>query len=267
MRSPSDVEQYLFDLRGYTVLRNALLPEHVAAIREWVENLPELTAGQWLGCVEVHSYREIDGMNLQHIFEAGEIFASLIDHPAWIDLVRHYLGPTARPSLHEMFLNLRGPGGYIGVHSGGGNINGRISAGIDRGQWCVQYMTLMLALDDVDSGDGATVIVPGSHKSALMHPRQSGGGGISSVAGGSVEGAEEIHLNAGDGLLFNDALLHGSAQRTNPGLRRMIVSRYLPHEYNNRWGYVPSEALLRRLTVEQREIVQPTPPRRAPEER
>ena len=32
-------------------------------------------------------------MNLQNIIEGGEIFERLIDHPAWIDLVRHYIGP------------------------------------------------------------------------------------------------------------------------------------------------------------------------------
>lgn len=261
MTTPKNIEEYLFDLRGYMILRDALPADHVASINRWIDQLPELESGQWMGGVEVHSYRGIDGMNLQHLFEAGDEFSSLIDHPAWIDRIRYYLGPTAQPSLHEMFLNLRGPGGYIGVHSGGGCINGRISAGIDRGQWCVQYMTLMVPLANIGSGDGATTIVPGSHKSAFLHPQQRPEGGISSAAGNQVAGAEEIHLQAGDALMFNDALLHGSAERCHPGHRRMIVFRYLPGEYASRWGYVPSKPLLDRLTDEQRNIVQPIPPR------
>jgi hypothetical protein len=74
------------------------------------------------------SSREIDdGYNLQHIYEAGPVFESLLNHPSWWGWVQHFLG-EAEPFMHEMFLNVRGRGGYIGVHSGGPNL-GR--------SWCV----------------------------------------------------------------------------------------------------------------------------------
>ncbi len=263
MSRPTPIEEYLFDLRGYTIVPGALDADHVADINGWTEGLPALKAGQRYAGMEVHTYRGADGMNLQNVCEGGPMFERLIDHPAWIDLVRHYLGVHA-PFIHEMFLNVRDKGGYIGIHGGGAIVDGRVKGGIIDGQWCVQYMTVILALRDVGPGDGATVIVPGSHKSALRHPRQKTSGGISEAFGEAVEGAVEVHLKAGDALIFNDSLLHGSSTRANEGERRTIVMRYLPDSYAHRHGYEPSPQLLARLSEQKRKIVQPREPRRTP---
>lgn len=56
--------------------------------------------------------------------------------------------------------------------------------------------------------------------------------------GGKVEGAQEMHLKAGQALLFQDSLVHGAAARLNPnGWRRTLCFRYLPQEYStDRFG-------------------------------
>ncbi len=73
----------------------------------------------------------------------------------------------------------------------------------------------------------------------------------------NVEGAIEVHLNAGDVILFVDAICHGSAARVNPGERRIAVYRYGPSWGNFRHPYAPSPEFLERLTPERRKIVQP----------
>jgi ectoine hydroxylase-related dioxygenase (phytanoyl-CoA dioxygenase family) len=80
------------------------------------------------------------------------------------------------------------------------------------------------------------------------------------AAGNSVDGIEgaiEVHLNKGDALVFVDAIMHGSARRTNPGQRRIAVYRYGPSWGGFRHGYTPSPELLARLTPERRQIVAP----------
>lgn len=72
-----------------------------------------------------------------------------------------------------------------------------------------------------------------------------------------VKGAIEVHLQAGDALLFVDALMHGSARRINDGQRRICVYRYGPSWANFRHDFTPSEALLERLTEQRRKIVFP----------
>ena len=151
--------------------------------------------------------------------KGATVFEQLIDHPAWVELVRHFIGPRHRPYIHESFLNIRGTGGYIGVHSGGHVVDSRKRKGRDQGQWCCSYLSLLVALTDVGPGDGGTVVVPGSHNSDFPHPHQDSRAGISRGPGELVEGAIEVYLKAGDALLINDFLCHGSAERTNPGER------------------------------------------------
>jgi ectoine hydroxylase-related dioxygenase (phytanoyl-CoA dioxygenase family) len=77
----------------------------------------------------------------------------------------------------------------------------------------------------------------------------------------AMEGAVEVSLNAGDAIMFVDALSHGASSRTNPGERRVIVYRYGPTWGFTRYGYVYSQELLDRLTPGRRKILQPIPPR------
>lgn len=260
-------DEYFFDLNGYTVIPQALDHDHVVSINAWIDALPPLKTGEWFGKVYVQSYGDIDGINLQDIIEAGEIFERLIDHPAWNDHVRHYLGPSTKPYIYEIFINVRESGGYIGVHSGGHNVDHYQRSGRRNGQWVCPMLSVLAPLTDVQSGDGATVVIPGSHKSDFPHPGQDSNGTISTRSGEQLEGAVEIHLKAGDALLFNDALCHGSALRLNPGQRRMIAIRYVPAMHAHRFGYEPSAELVARMSPERLAIVQPVKPRRRPDGR
>ena len=98
-----------------------------------------------------------------------------------------------------------------------------------------------------------------------------------------VDGAEEMHLKAGDALFalngvgpllslalsdnpslehrfFQDSILHGSAARTNPGYRKTLCFRYNPAETTNfRHAHTPSDALMSRLTPRQRQCLTELP--------
>ena len=122
-----------------------------------------------------------------------------------------------------------------------------------------------MALTDIGPGDGATMVIPASHKSNFTHPEfgaHTMKTGEARSADG-LEGAIEVHLKAGDALLFVDAIAHGSARRVNPGERRIAVYRYGPSWGNFRHPYQPTPELLQRLTPRQRKVVcpQPTLPR------
>lgn len=75
-----------------------------------------------------------------------------------------------------------------------------------------------------------------------------------------LPGVVEVHLNAGDALLFCDGLSHGGSSRTNPGERRVVIYRYGPSWGSTRHGYRYPDALLDRLTPDRRAILQPVPP-------
>ena len=124
------------------------------------------------------------------------------------------------------------------------------------GEWMVGQINCITALEDIGLGDGPTTLIPGSHKASIPHPKLNGE--LSRVyrsdeAAGIAVGMRELYLEAGDVLLFTDTITHGSAARSNDGYRRMLLYRYSP-----RW--IPE--LLKRLTAERRQIVDPIPLRR-----
>ncbi|HVF11080.1 MAG TPA: phytanoyl-CoA dioxygenase family protein [Abditibacteriaceae bacterium] len=256
---PTPLEDYLFDLRGFLILREALAPDEVAKLNDHIDAVPTLERGQWHGAVHRQDQPESSGINLHQVYEAGVPFEALIDHPSWISHVTRYVGGDDGLFIDENFVNLRGIGTAIQLHSGAHKRRIRTQFRFHNNEFRCGQINVLMALSDIGSGDGATMVIPGSHKSNLMHPQyQPGYGGDTSVDG--VEGAIEVHLKSGDAIVFVDALSHGSAQRVNPGQRRIAIYRYGPHWGNTRYGYLPSRELLERLTPERRNIVQPIPP-------
>ncbi len=260
-----DRDVYFFDLQGYLLLEEALVPEDVSALNACIDSVLPLEPGEWRGYVHAHDYGTNDGLNLQQIYEAGEPFERLIDHPSWIDRAKYFVGGEGTFDWHhgplfidENFANIRGPGQAIGLHNSGHLGVSRCQFRVVNGKFHCNQINILVALTEIGPGDGATMLVPGSHKSNFAHPdfdefKMSAEGASMDF----MEGAREIHMKAGDALLFVDACSHGSAKRVNPGQRRVVVYRYGPSWGNFRHPYQPSPHLLARLTKERREIVWP----------
>ena len=265
----TDMERYLFDLNGYLVLEGALSAEEVAACNEVLDELQDCGPGEWRGHVQGHNFTGAhEGLNLQQIYEAGPAFERLIDHPSWYGKVLHFLGTDAPtfdshhgPAfIDENFASIRGPGQAIGLHSGGHERVTRCQFRYHDGRFHCGQVNILMAFNTVGPGDGATMVIPGSHKSNVAHPefgRAAMTDSATSVDG--ITGAVEVHLAPGDAILFVDAIMHGSARRTNPGQRRIAVYRYGPSWGFFRHPYRPSAALLERLTPRRRAVVMPHP--------
>lgn len=263
-RQPSPLDDFLFDLRGYLILKQAVEPELVDDLNRAIDELPPLEFEQWYGNAQRRDYTSTTGLELHNCVEAGEPFERLIDHPGWINLVRHFAGEEQSyvegVFIDECILSVRESGGHHPVHSGGykGALRGayHYKDGVFR---CGQA-NIILALTDVGPGDGATMVIPGSHKSNFPHPLA--GDYAKGDRMDMLEGAIEVHLAKGDALLFVDGLMHGGSSRTNPGQRRVVIYRYGPLWASTRFGYEYSQELLDRLTPERRKILQPVPPLR-----
>lgn len=270
----SAMERYLFDLNGYLIIKNALNADELAAMNatyDQVEEHAKTNEGRsWFGNVLINNSGAQEGIGMQQLYEAGPVWEKLIDHPSWFEKVKHFIG-TDDPEnfdghhgpafIDECFGTIRNAGDAQRLHSGGHVGTIRTQFRYHAGKFHCGQVNILMALTDIGPGDGATMVVPGSHKSNIPHPQtvpvEQRKGDRSSMDG--VEGAIEAHLEAGDALLFVDAIAHGSARRTNPGQRRVCVYRYGPS-----WGYFrlpvrPSADLLERLTEQQRKIVMPHP--------
>lgn len=261
-----DALDFSFDLNGYLLLRNAIEPELLAELNTAFDRFPDLASGEWWGNVQRLDNAGHAGVELQNIVEAGAPFEALIDHPAWIARVARYCGEQGTYVeglfIDECFASVRRTGGFFPLHSGGQDGVVRNQFRYVNGQFRCAQVNILLALTDIGPGDGATRVLPGSHKSNIAHPifarsfderREE--------EDEAVEGAIEVQLQAGDALLFVDAIAHGAARRTNPGDRRVVIYRYGPSWGTTRHGFRYSDELLARLTPARRRILQPIPPR------
>jgi ectoine hydroxylase-related dioxygenase (phytanoyl-CoA dioxygenase family) len=259
---------YLFDLQGYLIIDQALSASQLQRIHAWIDRQVELPMGSWIGNIETHTYSGSEGVNYQNIIEGGEVFEELLDCPRWMGDIRRWIeNDYNQVTINEAFLNVRGAGGFIGIHSGGHVPAYPMSTRHHAGKWMVGQVNVLMALEDIGPGDGGTVIIPASHKSHLIHPELSDAP-VSTYrddrAAAGALGSIEVHLKAGQAVLFTDGLCHGSAQRTNPGMRKVMIYRYTPHAFVPRYNYLPSPELLARLTPPRRALVQGIPPRMAP---
>ncbi len=263
LRQPTQLEDFMFDLQGFIVLRDAVNVEHLDRLNAVVDEFPSLEYGEWLGYSQRRDYTKDTGLEVHQCVELGEPFEELIDHPSWINHLRRYCGEeksyVSGLFIDESILSVRKAGGHHPVHSGGfqGAMRGRYDYlnGVFRCGQC----NIIVALTDIGPGDGATMVVPGSHKSNFPHPLQGDYGRGDRMD--DLPGAIPLYMNKGDALLFVDGVMHGGSSRTNTGgERRVIIIRYGPIWGASRFGYTYSPDLLARLTPERRKIVQPVHP-------
>ena len=262
----SELDDYLFDLRGYLILKCAVDVGHVADLNTALDGFPALEWGEWHGNVQRFDNNGYAGVELQNIVEGGEPFERLIDHPSWITRLQRYCGEhnsyVQGLFIDECFASIRRSGGYFPVHSGNYQGASRGQYRYKDGLWRCGQVNILLALTDIGPNDGGTMVIPGSHKSNLPHPQTGEWAGLQRMD--AMEGAIEVHLNKGDALLFVDGISHGASSRTNPGERRAVIYRYGVSWGNTRYGYRYSNELLARLTPDRRKVLEPIEPRRPP---
>tara|TARA_B100000579_G_scaffold434574_1_gene455757 strand:- start:854 stop:1633 length:780 start_codon:yes stop_codon:yes gene_type:complete len=251
----NSIEDYLFDLRGYIQINQAINNSLLQKLNCTINTYGNLKPGEWKGWVH-RPNNPNDIIHLHNLFEMGAEFETLIDHPSWIERVRHYVGRDDGLFIDESFVDIRNRGCATRIHSGAHKRRIRTQFRYHNGEFRCGQINVLIALDDIGEGDGATMVVPGSHKSNLLHPAIR----AKVLSLDDVEGAIELPLKAGDAAMFVDCLAHGSARRIHPGQRRILIIRYGPHWGNNRYGYQPSSELLSRLTNERRAIIQPLSP-------
>ena len=264
-RQPSALDDYLFDLNGFLILRNAIAPDLVDRLNAAFDVLPrDLQVGGWYRGAQRRDYNPATGLELHHCLEIGGPFEDLIDSPGWIEYVRHYAGEETSyvrgVFIDECIASIRESGGYHPLHSGGYRTPVRCQYQYRDGQFRCGQVNILMALTEIGEGDGPTIVVPGSHKSHLPHPETAEHTYGGEKAAELPTGAIEARLHKGDALLFCDAIMHGGVGRTNPGERRVVIFRYGPSWARTRYGYEYSKELIDRLTPARRRILQPVPP-------
>jgi hypothetical protein len=226
-------ERYRFDLQGFLVRRAALDAGEVAALDAAVDVLGVPPPGPDLGSQRFTGHLAV-----------ARRFRDLIDHPAVLEIVRELCGPNVRLD-HTYGIVMRPRTSGLGLHGGGTPFDpaqyyrvegGRIRTGLVAVQW---------ALVDHPAGGGGFMCIPGSHKAGFTLPTAF-----------DPDLVAEVPMQAGDLVVFSEALTHGTLPWQGPHERRTLLYKYSPG--NSAWSQVDWPAdVLERCSPRQRLLLQP----------
>lgn len=225
--SIDDETRRLLDQNGYAPLEGVLSGQVLAVMRS---RLAALLAeeGERAG-LEVHQEAGTD--RLADLVNKDPVFEVCFTHPRLLACIAHVLGTFRLSSL-----NFRAalPGqGLQALHAEGGPVT-------DPGGY--QVCNSIWLLDDFTAANGATRVVPGSHRSGRL-PRDV-------MSDARSAHPEEVLLlaPAGTVVVFNSHLWHGGTLNRSPAPRRALHSYFArrgnPQQLDQR-KYIRPETLHR----------------------
>ena len=209
--TPTERDQ--LDRDGFLPLEGILSAEEVSAINK---RLAELTAveGDRAG-LEVHQEKGTD--RLADLVNKDPLFEVCFSHPRVLAAMRHVLGEFRLSSLNSRAAL---PGqGHQHLHADFGHP-------VEPGAY--QVCNSIWLLDDFTPENGATRVVPGSHRRATLPADE--------MPDPAAPHPDEIQLlgRAGTVVIFNSHLWHGGTQNQTRSPRRALhayfTHRHLPQQ-------------------------------------
>ena len=232
-------EKFIFDLEGYLVVKDVLTAEEVAEMNKQADVAfpPE---GEDTG------YRRQSRVSLW-----GPSFQALIDHPKITPYLDKLLGPKFRID-HDYCIFMRKDGKGGGLHGGETDRAPDHWYKYKDGMMRNGLTVVTFFLSHANSGDGGFTCIPGSHKSNF----------VSSLPSDVRKFERDAHyvfqpeVSAGDALIFNEALIHGTRPWTADQERRALLYKFSPGHSSWSQNYYDPDAY-DNLTEQQARILAP----------
>ncbi|UQC81109.1 uncharacterized protein CLUP02_06595, partial [Colletotrichum lupini] len=205
-----DIEQVKRDLRkwGYGLMKNALTPEQVAILKKGAQ---EQAAGERnAGVATFDGGPKKPNQRIWNIFNKGEEFLDLLNHPLIDEVVPWYLGCN-NPLLWSYNINIARPGGMPQVLHWDQGIMGH-----GRTKPCALNISWLLC--DFTEKNGGTRIFPGSHNKNVR-PRNVF----------TSEGTIACEAPAGTAMIFEGRIWHGTGRNTETSGERPCVLSLFTH--------------------------------------
>ncbi len=193
------------DRDGYAPLPAVLSGEQVTAMRVRLEELVAAEGDQ--AGIEVHQEAGTD--RLADLINKGPVFEVCFTHPRVLACIGHVLGDFKLSSLNSRAVR---PGqGHQALHADWG---GPVPPG------GYQVCNSIWLLDDFTASNGATRVVPGSHRSG-----QSAREALADPAA-AHPGEVQLIAPAGTVVVFNSHVWHGGTQNRTGQPRRALHSYF-----------------------------------------
>ena len=239
MSALTDEDKFLFDLRGFLVVKNVL-------DRDECERLIRLADEVWPRQSDDGPMRRFNG-----ILSWGQPFVGLMDHDRLLPYLIELLGSRLRID-HDYCIFMQKDATRNTLHGGPWRYESdhwyRYHDGVMRNGLTVATWNLT----EVGPGDGGFVCVPGSHKSNFLQhmPRDV------TRFERDVDWVVQPTMAAGDVLIFTEALIHGTTTWTADHERRTLLYKYSPP--HSSWVKTPYDpASFKEATARQRRLLAP----------
>ena len=240
-------ERFMFDLEGYLIIKNVLTSEEVKRLNEVAD------------ATFVRDYDDPgkDSKGRAGRRQVGRVSAwspetqALIDHPRILPYLIELLGPAFRLD-HDYCIFMR-PGAACGRLHGapGGHTGSQRKYLYLEGEMLNGLSVVTFFLADAKAGDGGFACIPGSHKTNFGQNVPHEVRNFERVPDYMVQ----PEVEAGDALIFTEALMHGTMPWRASHERRAFLYKYAPghlaysNNFYNADDYTnPSEQQRRVLT-------------------
>lgn len=207
----SDEEKFIFDLEGYIVIKNVLSKNEV-------DELNAIADQKMAAKPDDNGYRNVGKPS-----SWGLPFQNLLDHPRILPYLLEFIGLKVRIDHDYCIFMLKGAsrGRLHGGDNGGeGDHWYKYRDGVIRtGLTVVTFFTT-----PAHTGDGGFCCIPGTHKTNFLRSIPQ-----------DVRNFErhphyvvQPEVEAGDALIFTEALVHGTMPWTADHERRAFLYKYSP---------------------------------------
>lgn len=204
----TDRQQVWRDLNeyGYAIVKDALSPDQLQRLRTRLDEQAEAERERGLADRDqgVPGSEDQPNQRVWSLFNKGDVFLDLLNHPVLDDVVTPLLGEHAL--LSTFAANIANPGGRpMILHTDQGMVRPPLKA-------FPIGLNVFFFLDDFSKANGGTRVLPGSHKP-----------GIAPMNIFSTEETIAAEGPAGSALLFESRLWHGTGANTTSHPRRAII--------------------------------------------
>lgn len=238
--------RFLFDLRGYVIVRNVLSPDELSlanlaiSSNSFHERLGDVRLAPDGSCFvgdENHGRLDLAGM-LGWPSPHGDLFRKFLVHPNLIPYLHLLVGSAYRLDHSPLIIAQDQGSEGFSLHGGSIHSNGSL---IPELQYICRNNTIVntliacsFQLTDHNPGDGGFCVVPGSHKINFT-PLPS------MMTGEDTEFFDNCLVQpvtkAGDVVIFSEATIHGCLPWKSPVQRRIALYRFAPCNMAYARGY------------------------------
>ena len=228
----SDKQQASFLEDGYLRLANAVPPQLLKRWQDLAERLEREALDAHRDGRRTPGVCVVEDPVGPRVMRYDDILAidpdaclELLACPAMMEVARQLSGRGTVPLQMDILYKQQHPHPVIKWHQGAPHPRG------------YPYLNVGIYLDDAPAGDGCLRYVPGTQHGLVNIEK------LSEEHGWEIPGVVELPASAGDILIQDMMILHGSQPKRSPGVRRTIYVELRPYdgiiesgEQSEQWG-------------------------------